>query len=96
MTLPWLDFYRTLDPNEKLLILNDLITGLFDEFMPFKTRHCVDSNTTWFALLMLALCLSVTSSTDSGRQIAISTPGTILSLFVIESQTQLNTLNDDS
>jgi hypothetical protein len=37
-----------LDPNEKLSILNDFMTGLFDEFVPLKTRPCVDSDTPWF------------------------------------------------
>jgi hypothetical protein len=42
------DFYRTLDPNEKLSILNDFMTGLFDKFIPLKTRRCVDSDIPWF------------------------------------------------
>jgi hypothetical protein len=41
-------FYRTLDPNEKLPNLNDLITGLFDESVPFRTRCYFDSDTPWF------------------------------------------------
>jgi hypothetical protein len=48
MTLPWSDFNRTLDPIEKLSCLNDFITGLFDEFVPLKTRRGVDSDTLWF------------------------------------------------
>jgi hypothetical protein len=48
MTLPLSDFYLTLDPNEKLSILNDFMTGLFDEFVPSKTRRCFDSDTPWF------------------------------------------------
>jgi hypothetical protein len=35
MTLPCLEVYRALDPIEKLSILDDFMTGLFDEFVPW-------------------------------------------------------------
>jgi hypothetical protein len=52
MTLPWSDFYRTLDPNERLSILNDFMTGPFDELLPLTTRRCVDSGTPWFDVVL--------------------------------------------
>jgi hypothetical protein len=67
MTLPWSDFYRTLDPNERLSILNDFMTGLFDEFVPLKTRRCAILTLPGLTVLLVALCLSVTSPTNSGR-----------------------------
>jgi hypothetical protein len=34
-----------MDPNKKLSILNDFMSGLFDKFVPLKTKRCVDSDT---------------------------------------------------